>query len=128
MAADPKEAAGTRILVVEDEAMIRALIEGMLTDLGYTMTAEAGAIDEAIALAERGEFDAAILDVDLHGKPITPVVEILVARGLPFVFSTGYGPRGVPEMYRSKPTLQKPFQIEALAEALAAVAPKPAVT
>ncbi len=121
---DPKAAAGKRILVVEDELMIRMLLDGMLSDLGYTMAAEAGAIDEAMALAKQGEFDAAILDVNLNGQPITPVVEILIARGLPFVFATGYGQRGVPEAYRSNPTLQKPFQVEALAQALAAVAAK----
>jgi CheY-like chemotaxis protein len=123
-AEDPTVAAGKRILVVEDELMIRMLLDGMLSDLGYTMTAEAGAIGEAMALAKQGEFDAAILDVNLNGEPITPVVEILVARGLPFVFATGYGQRGVPEAYRSNPTLQKPFQVEALAQALAAIVAK----
>jgi len=120
-----KAGEGTRILVVEDELMIRMLLDGMLSDLGYTMTAEAGAIDDAMRLAKQADFDAAILDVNLNGEPITPVVEILVERGLPFVFATGYGQRGVPEAYRTSPTLQKPFQVEALAQALAAVAPKP---
>jgi CheY-like chemotaxis protein len=118
--------AGTRILVVEDEPMIRMLLEGMLSDLGYTMTAEAGAIDEAVALAREAKFDAAILDVNLNGQPITPVVEILVKRGVPFVFSTGYDLRGVPEAYRTKPTLQKPFRAEALAQALAGLTLKSA--
>ena len=106
--------------------MIRMLLDGMLSDLGYTMTAEAGALDEAMALARKADFDAAILDVNLAGKPITPVAEILVQRGLPFVFSTGYDLRGVPEAYRTKPTLQKPFRSEALAHALSALALKPA--
>ena len=51
------------------------------------------------------------------------MVEILIARGLPFVFATGYGARGVPEAYRAYPTLQKPFQTEALARALQAAVP-----
>jgi CheY-like chemotaxis protein len=106
--------AGRRVLVVEDESMIRMLLEGMLSDIGYTMTAEAGALDEAI------------LDVNLHSEPITPVAEILTQRGLPFVFATGADLRGVPEAYRSHPTLQKPFRAEALERALQAVAPKPA--
>jgi CheY-like chemotaxis protein len=122
-----KVAANPRILVVEDELMIRMLLDGMLEDLGYTMAGEAGAIDEAMTLARQGQFDAAILDVNLNGQPITPVVEILVQRGLPFVFATGYGQRGVPEPYRGNPTLQKPFQVEALAQALATVAPRPAI-
>jgi CheY-like chemotaxis protein len=112
--------------VVEDELMIRMLLDGMLEDLGYTMAAEAGGIEDAMALAKQGEFDVAILDVNLNGQPITPVVEILVERGLPFVFATGYGQRGVPELYRTHPTLQKPFQSEALEQALKTVASKAA--
>ena len=111
-----------RVLVVEDEMMIRMLLEGMLEDLGHTVAAEAGSIDEAIALAKKAKFDVALLDVNLNGRSITPVVEVLVARGLPFVFASGYGQDGVPNAYRSSPTLQKPFQVDALAEAIAAAA------
>jgi CheY-like chemotaxis protein len=107
-----------RVLVVEDEMMIRMLLDGMLTDLGHTVAAEAGRIDEAVALAKAADFDVAILDVNLNGQPITPVVEVLVERKLPFVFATGYGQRGVPEQYQQHPTLQKPFQSEALAKAI----------
>jgi CheY-like chemotaxis protein len=113
---------GKRILVVEDEMMIRMLLEGMLDDLGHTVAGEAGGIDEAMALARQAEFDVALLDVNLNGRPITPVVEVLIARGMPFVFASGYGERGVPEAYRGSPTLQKPFQVEALAEAIEAAA------
>jgi CheY-like chemotaxis protein len=115
--------AGKRVLVVEDELMIRMLLQDMLVDLGHTIAGEAGRIDEAMALAKDGEFDVAILDVNLNGQPISPVVEILVARGLPFVFATGYGQRGVPEPYRQRPTLQKPFQADALAQAIEAAVP-----
>ena len=116
--APAQSAAGKRVLVVEDELMIRMLLEGMLTDLGHTVAAEAGAIDEALSIARQAEFDVAVLDVNLNNKPITPVVEVLVERGVPFVFASGYGQRGVPEAYRQSPTLQKPFQIEALAQAI----------
>jgi len=119
-------ATGKRILVVEDEPMIRMLLDGMLEDLGYTMAAEAGGIEEAMTVAKQAEFDAAILDVNLNGQPITPVVEILVQRGLPFVFATGYGQRGVPEAYRTTVTLQKPFQLDALEQALKAITPNAA--
>jgi CheY-like chemotaxis protein len=116
---DPgKTGAGKRVLVVEDELMIRMLLEGMLTDLGHTVAAEAGGIDEAVALAKKGTFDVAVLDVNLNGHPVTPVAEVLVERGVPFVFASGYGQRGVPEAYRAIPTLQKPFQADALARAI----------
>jgi CheY-like chemotaxis protein len=116
--------ASRRILVVEDELMIRMLLQDMLADLGHTLAGEAGRIDEALMLAKQCEFDLAILDVNLNGQPISPVVEVLVARGLPFVFATGYGQRGVPEPYRKSPTLQKPFQSDALARAIEAAAPR----
>jgi len=111
-------AAGKRVLVVEDELMIRMLLQDMLADLGHTLAGEAGRIEDAVALAKQGGFDIAILDVNLNGQPISPVVEVLLERGVPFVFATGYGQRGVPEPYRGSPTLQKPFQADALAEAI----------
>jgi CheY-like chemotaxis protein len=120
MTLENNSGAARRILVVEDELMIRMLLQDMLADLGYTVAGEAGRIDEAVALAKQGEFDVAILDVNLNGEPISPVVEVLVERGLPFVFATGYGQRGVPEPYRQTPTLQKPFQADALAQAIEA--------
>jgi CheY-like chemotaxis protein len=126
MSSETKSAASQRVLIVEDELMIRMLLEGMLTDLGHTVAAEAGSIEEAMALAKDAEFDIAVLDVNLNGQPITPVVEVLVQRGLPFVFASGYGQRGVPEPYRSSPTLQKPFQVDALAQAINAAVPKAA--
>lgn len=115
--------AGKRVLVVEDELMIRMLLQDMLTDLGCQLAGEAGRIDEALSLAKQSEFDIAILDVNLNGQPISPVVDVLIERGLPFVFATGYGQRGVPEAYRKTPTLQKPFQADALAQAIEAATP-----
>jgi CheY-like chemotaxis protein len=124
MNAAVKSPAGKRVLVVEDELMIRMLLQDMLADLGHTLAGEAGRIEGALALAKEGAFDVAILDVNLNGQPISPVVEVLIDRGLPFVFATGYGQRGVPEPYRNTPTLQKPFQADALAQAIEVAAPR----
>ena len=66
-----------RILVVEDELMIRMLLEDMLGELGYTVTAEAGRLDEALQAAKTADFDLAILDVNLDGQPISPVADAL---------------------------------------------------
>jgi len=123
MSSEAKPARPKRVLIVEDELMIRMLLEGMLEDLGHTVAGQAGTIEEALTLAKQAEFDVALLDVNLNGKPITPVVAILAERGLPFVFASGYGQRGVPEEYRDSPALQKPFQAEALAAALQAATP-----
>ena len=109
---------GKRILVVEDELMIRMLLEDMLGELGYTIAAEAARIDEALQAAKNADFDLAILDVNLNGEPISPVADALVARGMPFVFGTGYGEQGLPETYRGRPTLKKPFQLDGLKQML----------
>jgi CheY-like chemotaxis protein len=108
-----------RILVVEDEYLIRMLLEDMLADLGYDVAAAVGSITEARDLATEGDFNAAVLDVNLAGQEIYPVADILAKRGLPFVFVTGYGEDSLTEPYRDRPALQKPFQVEQLKTALA---------
>jgi CheY-like chemotaxis protein len=110
--------AAKRVLVVEDELMIRMLIEDMLCELGCTVAAEAAHIDEALEAARTAEFDVAILDVNLNGQPIVPVAEALIERGRPFIFATGYGEQGLPDAYRGRPTLKKPFQIDGLSRTL----------
>ena len=108
-----------RILVVEDEYLIRMLLEDMLADLGYEVAAAVGTIAEASEQAAKGDIDAAVLDVNLDGKEIYPVANILAKRGLPFVFVTGYGENSLIDPYRDRPALQKPFQVEQLKTALA---------
>jgi CheY-like chemotaxis protein len=110
-----------RLLVVEDEYLIRMLLEDMLDDLGYGVAAAVGTLPEARQFATNGDFNAAILDVNLDGQEIYPVADILAARGLPFVFVTGYGERSLPEPYRGRPALQKPFQAEQLKITLAGI-------
>ncbi len=66
-------------------------------------------LKDALAAVERETFDLAILDVHLHGESAFPVAEALIGKHIPFVFATGYGERGLPETYRGRPVLQKPF-------------------
>ncbi len=108
-----------RILVVEDEYLIRMLLEDMLLELGYELAGAVGTIAEASELAAQAEFSLAILDVNLEGQEIYPVADILAKRGLPFVFVTGYGEGSLAEPYRGRPALQKPFQAEQLKSTLA---------
>ena len=113
-----------RVLIVEDEYLIRMLLEDMLTDLGYEVAAAVGSIAEAGDIASNGTFDVAILDVNLDGQEIYPVAEILAKRGLPFIFVTGYGENSLPPAFRGRPTLQKPFQAEQLMTTLAGLLAK----
>jgi CheY-like chemotaxis protein len=110
--------AGCSVFLVEDEVMIRMMVADMLEELGYSVAAEAGEIGEAVKLAQSTEFDLAILDVNVNGKVITPVAELIKARNRPFIFATGYGSSGLPEEYRDRPALQKPFQLETLAQVI----------
>src|ERR1700716_3079219 len=88
---------GGSVFLVEDEVMIRMMVADMLEELGYRVAAEAGEINEAIRLAQSAEFDLAILDVNVNGKVISPVAELIKARNRPFIFATGYGsPRPSP--------------------------------
>jgi CheY-like chemotaxis protein len=69
-------------------------------------------------LARTARFDVALLDINLNGRQSFPVADAVRARGLPFLFATGYGSRIVPEPYRDAPILQKPFSLEELKGAL----------
>jgi CheY-like chemotaxis protein len=115
----PEAKTSPRVLIVEDEYLIRMLLEDMLADLGYEVAAAVGSIAEAAKVATDGQFDAAILDVNLDGQEIFPVAEILAQRGVPFVFVSGYGESSLPPAYRGRPSLQKPFQSEQLEATLA---------
>ena len=112
------QTSGGSVFLVEDEVMIRMMVTDMLEELGYRVVAEAGDIGEAMKLAQSAEFDLAILDVNVNGKVISPVADLLAARNRPFVFATGYGSSGLPAEYRDRPALQKPFQIETLARVI----------
>jgi CheY-like chemotaxis protein len=113
-----KRPQGGSVFLVEDEVMIRMMVADMLEELGYSIAAEAGDISEAIRLAQSTDFDLAILDVNVNGKVISPVADLIKARNRPFIFATGYGSSGLPEEYRDRPSLQKPFQIETLARVI----------
>ena len=100
-----------RVLIVEDETLVAMLLEDMLDDAGHTVAHCASNLPQALDFIETkaSEFDFAILDVNLGGQPIFPVAEALQARGKPFAFATGYGPAGLPDAWRNRPTLSKPF-------------------
>jgi DNA-binding response OmpR family regulator len=106
------------VFLVEDEVMIRMMVADMLEELGFSIAAEAGEIGEALRLAESTYFDLAILDVNVNGKVISPVAEVIESRKRPFIFATGYGLSGLPERYRNRPALQKPFQLDTLERAI----------
>ena len=108
-----------RVLLVEDEIMIRMMVADMVEELGHAVAAEAGDVGRAAELAQTGLFDLAILDVNLNGTMSFPVADIIMKRRIPLIFATGYAADSFPAAFRSTPRLQKPFQIETLARAMA---------
>jgi CheY-like chemotaxis protein len=112
-----------RLLVVEDEMLIGMLLEDMLTDLGHEVVAIVPRLKDAMAAVDRETYDGAVLDVHLHGESAFPVAEALAKKGIPFVFATGYGERGLPEAYRGRPVLQKPFAKDDLERVLKTLFP-----
>jgi chemotaxis response regulator CheB len=60
--------AGRRVLVVEEEMLLRMLLAEMLGEIGCEIVAETGSLDEAMTLARDANFDVAILDVMMNGR------------------------------------------------------------
>jgi CheY-like chemotaxis protein len=107
-----------KILIIEDESIVAMMVEDLIVDMGHEVVGTAGRLDQAQKLASDVACDFAILDVNLNGQHTYPVAEALKARGVPFVFATGYGIAGLKEEWRSNPVLQKPFQPEDLEAAI----------
>ncbi|TAL33332.1 MAG: response regulator [Phenylobacterium sp.] len=107
-----------RILVVEDEMLVAALLEDRLAALGCRVIGPATAVAEALELLKAEEIDAAVLDVNIGGEKVFPVADVLAARNIPFLFATAYGSAGVAPPHNRREVLDKPYQTRALEHAL----------
>jgi CheY-like chemotaxis protein len=107
-----------RILVVEDEALVRLLLVEMLTDLGHEIVAEASKLDTAVKVAAEADYDLAVLDLNLGNGITYDVVDIVLGRGKAVVLSTGYGGGGIGRKYAGCTVLQKPFVQDAIDRAI----------
>jgi DNA-binding response OmpR family regulator len=114
--------AGRRILIVEDEYLIAADLRRTLGRAGATIVGPIGDLDEGLALAE-APLDAAVLDVNLENALAYPIADRLVARGVPYMFLTGYDAWSLPDAYRDAPCLPKPFTPVGLVAAVAGLLP-----
>lgn len=109
--------AGKRILVVDDESLIAIMAEEILKELGALPVGPASSVEEALALIEHPNFDAAMLDVNLNGKSSEGVARKLIEAGVPFVLVTGYGRVDWPNI--DAQVLAKPYDTAAIGKALA---------
>jgi two-component SAPR family response regulator len=108
-----------KVLVVEDESLVALDIENMLEEMGCKVVASVPRLLGALDLASRLDFDLAVLDINLAGEVVYPLAFRLAARGIPFVFSTGYSTASLPPELSDRPILKKPVMLANLKRAVA---------
>ena len=112
-----------RVLLVEDDALIRMSTGEMLADLGHDVT-EAEDGSQALSLLERGRFDVMLTDLSLPAMSGDDLAATAVARqpDLAVIFASGYDrvPKRAGSL-KDAVLLQKPYDEGALADALRAV-------
>ncbi|MFG1361425.1 response regulator [Xanthobacter pseudotagetidis] len=111
---------GKRVLVVEDEFLVALGLEDNLRALGCTVVGPVASLSAAMVAAAHEAVDAAILDVNLAGEAVFPAAAILLDRGVPFMFCSGYSGSGrLPEKFADAPRVPKPYTSKAIATTLA---------
>jgi PAS domain S-box-containing protein len=110
----PATVAGRRVLLVEDEALVAMMIQECLAESGHSVIGPISRAADALQAAKDADYDAAILDINLGDGMAYPVADILSARGVPFVFVTGYEADTIDERFRAVPILQKPIERQML--------------
>jgi CheY-like chemotaxis protein len=108
--AQPESLRGRCLLVVEDEYLIAADLTASLESLGVQVIGPAASVEEALSLVDSNleRIDGAVLDINLRNERVYPVADVLTARGVPFVFTTGYDAVAVPTAYACAPRCEKP--------------------
>lgn len=117
---------GVRVLIVEDEYLVAALIEEILKSAGCIVSGPVPRLAEALDAANHEAYDAAVLDVNLAGERVYPVAEALSQRKIPFVFVTGYANATLPSEYAARPRVSKPFKVADLLDTLSSLVKPPA--
>ena len=118
--AEPVRIHGLRLLIVEDALLLTLELEAGLQEAGAQIVGSAADVDEAMRMVDL-PLDAAVLDANLNGVSVLPVAEALAARGVPFVFATGYGDSKMAPQGFGAPVIRKPYDVTQVAAALAEV-------
>ena len=92
---DQKEATKSKILIVEDEAIIAMDLKSRLEQMGYTVLAQVNSAEKALELAEQELPDLVLMDIVLKGKMDgIEAADIIHSRWrIPVVFCTAYADR-----------------------------------
>ncbi len=110
---------GLRVLVVEDVAMLAWRVCEVLVEAGAEVVGPAPDVPRALMLLEGCEVNAAVLDMNLNGETAEPIADVLAARGVPFLFLTGYAWGDMTGRHAARPALGKPVRPAALVRVLA---------
>jgi CheY-like chemotaxis protein len=97
-----------RILVIEDELMIALIIEELVRQSGYRVSGVAHTINMARRELAKRNFDVVLCDINIDGRYHPEIADLLVEKGIPFAFVTGYDYLVEPR-HEKLPVLQKPF-------------------
>lgn len=108
---------GLRVLIVEDSVLLALELEAGLTEAGATVVGSAATFEEGARMLEL-DFHVAVLDANLNGRSAAPLGHTLAARGVPFIFATGYDKAGAAPEGFAAPVVPKPYNIRQIARAL----------
>ena len=108
-----------RFMILDDEAIIALDLADMLHDLGHSVVAMVNRVAGGIEFATHGILDMAILDINVHGVVSFPLATILQDRGVPVIFASGYGGRGLIDGFHDALVLTKPYSIDDLKKMVA---------
>jgi PAS domain S-box-containing protein len=108
---------GICCLVIEDEPLVALELSAIVEDAGGLIAGSAADAATALTLLHAAEADLAFLDGNLQGERVDEIAAALVARGVPFVFVSGYGRDHLPEGHDDAPLITKPFEREQLLRA-----------
>jgi len=98
-----------RVLIVEDEALVAMELSNALKMAGFSVLGPATTLRSGLTLAAHERFDVAVVDLNLNGALSTPIADILIERGIPFLVASGYDiATMLPPHLHDLPTLQKP--------------------
>lgn len=116
----PEDLHEMRILIVEDDPYLAADLAEAMRVRGAEVIGPVGTLDEAMRAVASHWIDRAVLDVNLQGEMSFEIADRLEAAGIPYVLATAYTAETLPERFRGKPRLEKPFRAETLAGMIAA--------
>ena len=113
-----------RVLIAEDEFLVGLQLEEDVRSAGCSIVGPFSTLETATQASRRERFDLAILDINLNGDRVYPLADELSARGIPFVFLSGYVAADLPERFRQSPQITKPHDPAALIREIRAAVPQ----